>query len=76
MKKDAATQAGLPPQARHGVRHTNATLLILAGVSVNVVSMRLGQSTVKITLDHYVHPDSVAGRAAASTRARPFEDPL
>ena len=53
------------------MRHTNATLRSLTGVSVKVVSMRLGHSTVKITLDRYVHPESVAGRAAADTLERP-----
>lgn len=39
----------------HGLRHTQATLLIMAGVPVKVVSERLGHSTVKVTQDIYAH---------------------
>jgi integrase len=58
------------------LRHTNATLRSLTGRSVDVGSMRLGHSTVKITLDRYVHPDSVANRAAADTLPRLCEGPM
>lgn len=43
------------PISLHGLRHTQATLLIKAGVPVKVVSERLGHSTVGITLDIYTH---------------------
>lgn len=39
----------------HGLRHTQATTLIMAGVPVKVVSERLGHSTVTITQDIYAH---------------------
>lgn len=39
----------------HGLRHTQATNLILAGVPVKVVSERLGHSTVSFTQDVYAH---------------------
>lgn len=39
----------------HGLRHTQATALIMAGVPVKVVSERLGHSTVAITQDIYAH---------------------
>jgi integrase len=36
-------------------RHTSATLLVLAGVNVKVVSQRLGHESIEITLKHYAH---------------------
>ena len=39
----------------HGLRHSQATLLINAGIPVKVVSERLGHSTVQITQDIYTH---------------------
>jgi integrase len=36
-------------------RHTCATLLLLAGVPIKVVSERLGHASIQITLDHYTH---------------------
>lgn len=39
----------------HAFRHTHATMLIDAGVSVKAVSERLGHSSVKTTLETYVH---------------------
>jgi integrase len=39
----------------HGLRHTQATNLILAGVPVKIVADRLGHSTVTVTQDIYAH---------------------
>lgn len=39
----------------HGLRHTQATQLILAGVPVKTVADRLGHSTVAVTQDIYAH---------------------
>ena len=39
----------------HALRHTHATMLIEAGVHVKSVSARLGHSTVRTTLETYVH---------------------
>jgi len=39
----------------HNLRHTHATLLLLAGVHPKIVSERLGHASVKITLDLYSH---------------------
>jgi len=39
----------------HTLRHTNATLLLQAGVPVRVVSQRLGHKKVEITLAIYAH---------------------
>jgi integrase len=47
--------AGLPWIGLHGLRHTHATMALLAGVPAKVVSERLGHSSVSITLDRYSH---------------------
>ena len=39
----------------HDLRHTHASLLLLQGVHVKVVSERLGHSTITMTLDTYSH---------------------
>ena len=48
-------QAGLPHIRIHDLRHTHATLLLMAGVHPKVVSERLGHASVAITLDTYSH---------------------
>jgi len=39
----------------HSIRHTQATMLLSAGVSVKAVSERLGHSSTQITQDTYQH---------------------
>ena len=39
----------------HDLRHTHATLLLLDGVPLTLVSKRLGHAKVSITLDCYSH---------------------
>lgn len=39
----------------HDLRHTHATMMLLAGVHAKIVSERLGHSSIKITLDTYSH---------------------
>ena len=51
----ALQRADLPNYGSHGLRHTCATLLLLDGVNIKVVSERLGHSTVVITLETYIH---------------------
>jgi integrase len=53
--KPILKQAGLPDIRLYDLRHTCATLLLLADVSPEVVSERLGHSTVTLTLDTYSH---------------------
>ena len=54
----------------HDLRHTNATLLIAAGVDPKTVSTRLGHSQISITMDLYAHPlaekDAEAARRLGS----------
>lgn len=50
------TAVGLPKEMRlYDLRHTHASLLLLAGVHPKVVSERLGHSSIVITLDTYSH---------------------
>ena len=48
-------EAGLPRIRLYDLRHTCATLLLLAEENPKVVSERLGHSTVVLTLDTYSH---------------------
>ena len=47
--------AGVKRITFHGLRHTSATLALVVGVPVKVVSERLGHSKTSITLDLYSH---------------------
>ena len=46
---------GLPMITLHDLRHTSATVALLAGVHPKVVSERHGHASVQITLDRYSH---------------------
>jgi integrase len=50
-----ARRACVPVIRLHDVRHTHATLLIRAGVPVEVVSERLGHATTAFTIETYQH---------------------
>lgn len=47
--------AGVPRIRFHDMRHSHASWLLQAGVPVQVVSERLGHTSVKMTLDRYAH---------------------
>ena len=47
---------GLPVINFHGLRHTNASLLVAQNVDIAVVSARLGHAQISTTLDFYLHP--------------------
>ena len=49
-------QIGLPVINFHGLRHTNATLLISQNIDVAVVAARLGHAQISTTFNFYVHP--------------------
>ncbi len=67
---EAAVRAARVPRITpHGLRHTCATLLILAGVPLKVVSERLGHASVAITADVYGHVTAEADRRAADCLA-------
>ena len=48
-------EAGLPHMRFHDLRHSAATILLVAGVHPKVVQERLGHSTIAMTLDVYSH---------------------
>ncbi len=58
----ARTKLGLPAEVRgwHALRHSYASMLIHAGLSVKAVQERLGHASATETLDTYAHlwPDS------------------
>lgn len=53
--KELAKALELPDIRFHDLRHTHATLLLMAGVHPKVVQERLGHSTIAMTLDTYSH---------------------
>ena len=55
---------GLPYLNFHGIRHTNATLLISQNVDVAVVAARLGHAQISTTFNFYVHPLASHNRSA------------
>ncbi len=48
-------RAGLPEITLHDLRHTSATVALLAGVHPKVVTERHGHASTQITLDRYSH---------------------
>lgn len=62
---------GLPAVRFHDLRHTCATLLLLANINPKVVSELLGHSSVAMTLDVYSHvlPDMQEDAAAVLAAA-------
>lgn len=55
------------PQVRfHDLRHTNASLMLAAGVSAKVAGSRLGHSNISITLDLYSHVLETVDQEAAA----------
>lgn len=49
-------QIGLPVINFHGLRHTNASLLVAQNIDIAVISARLGHAQISTTLNFYVHP--------------------
>lgn len=58
----------LPPEVPlHGLRHTNATILITSGINVKNVSSRLGHSNIGTTLNVYSHALTSVDKVAGNT---------
>ena len=55
--KGLIKKAGVKEISLHGLRHTNATILMKQGINPKIVSERLGHANVGITLDIYSHTD-------------------
>lgn len=47
--------AGLPDMRFHDLRHSAATMLLVAGVHPKVVQERMGHSSIVMTMDTYSH---------------------
>jgi integrase len=63
----AGAAVGLPSIRFHDMRHTAATILLVQGVHVKLVSEMLGHSTITLTLDTYSHViPAMHGDAAAA----------
>jgi integrase len=59
-------RAGLPTDTRfHDLRHCCASLLLVAGTDVKIVSERLGHGSAAFTRDTYQHVLPVLQQAAA-----------
>jgi hypothetical protein len=58
----------------YDLRHASATLLLLQGVNVKVVSQRLRHESIEITLKHYVQCLPAMQEAAATAVDRLFGD--
>lgn len=69
--KPILLKAGLPKSVRpYDLRHSSATLLLLAGEDTKIVADRLGHSTTRLTLDVYQHVlPGMQERAAAKLDA-------
>jgi integrase len=63
-------RAGLPEITLHDLRHTAATIALLAGVHLKVVSERHGHASTQITLDRYSHVIESMQTAAADAIGR------
>lgn len=53
--KRTCEKAGIPIITIHGLRHTHASLLLFAGVSIASVAQRLGHSNMTTTQKTYLH---------------------
>lgn len=67
----AAKKLGYP-LSFHSIRHTQATMLHMAGVPAKVVSERLGHATTQITQDTYAHVSQHMQRGAADLVGQTF----
>ena len=57
-------QAGVPQIRYHDLRHSCATLLLVAGVDLKTVSTILGHSQISVTADYYGHVTTAMARPA------------
>ena len=48
-------ELGIPEISIHGLRHTHASILLFAGVSIGSVARRLGHASMNTTQKTYLH---------------------
>jgi integrase len=60
----------------HELRHSAATLMLAAGVPIEVVSEVLGHSSIRITADTYAHIGSSQRREASEAMTRVLTGPV
>lgn len=60
-------ESGLPYVSLHGLRHTNASIMISNGVPITTTAKRLGHSTSATTSRIYAHAIASADAVAADT---------
>jgi integrase len=63
-------EAGVSSITVHGLRHTCATSLLVAGIPAHVVAQRLGHADARITLSTYAHCLPDQQQAAADVIGR------
>lgn len=66
--------AGLPSIPFHGLRHSAATAMLGAGVSLRTVADQLGHSTITVTANVYAHVSPEQRRDAAAAMDRALND--
>ena len=49
------SDVGIPEISVHGLRHTHASILLFAGVSIAIVARRLGHASMTTTQKTYLH---------------------
>jgi integrase len=67
-------RAGVPVIRVHDLRHTAATLLLLAGENPKIVQERLGHSRIQVTLDTYSHVLPTMQRSAVAKLDKLFSE--
>ena len=63
----AVVRAKVPRLTPHGMRHTMATLMLVAGIHPKIVQERLGHNSIQMTLDRYSHVTATMQQDAAAT---------
>jgi integrase len=61
----ACVKAGVPRISPHGIRHSGGSIAYRNGMSIKVISERLGHSSMAVTMGVYVHTSEDEHRTAA-----------
>jgi integrase len=77
LAEEEGAKLGVPPALLprirfHDLRHTAASLLLMAGENIKVVSERLGHEAIEITLRTYAHVLPTMQKSAADKVNRIF----